>query len=186
MDIRPSDLDIAIDRDEWRLGQLEVGLDIAASSEKVVILQAPTGFGKSLTHRIPGKIHDTKTLILNRTIAHLDKYAEDGVEVLYGRDKYICNRWPLVSAAQGICIAGEYCALMNGGCDYYMRKDATLEAQTSSITYAFFFREANWYGKFSAYPIIVCDEGHAVPDELTNSFTVRILKTDLYKLTLAQ
>src|SRR4030095_9291068 len=180
--LAPSDIDIPVDN--WMPGQLESAGKILASKKRVVILQSPTGSGKSVIVRIPGKIQDARTLILTRTIALQDQYSDDGIPALYGRANYICNRWAIVTADQGICRAGERCSLMHGGCDYYNEKFNAINSQAAVLNYSYFLREANGPGLFTGYDYIVCDEGHSVPQEITNAFSINLDAHDIRKIGL--
>lgn len=190
LDLVPSDLGFNVGGDSWRPHQLELAESILNSSKKFIILQAPTGIGKSLINQIPGKWLDQRTLILTRTIQLQDQYAEQGLRVLYGRNRYLCARLidfnPGATAADGICQTGLYCHMMwDGTCDYYSEKYEAINSNAACLNYAYFFRETSTgKGQFSGYDWLVLDEAHALPNELTSASVICIHARDLALLKL--
>lgn len=185
LDLLPSDLGFTVEGDSWRPDQLELAEALLNSDKKYLILQVPTGKGKSIINQIPGKWLDQRTLILTRTIQLQDQYAEQGVKVLYGRNRYMCERLapfnPNATASDGICQVGIKCAMMwDGTCDYYSEKEEAVNADTACLNYAYFLRETkNGTGRFSGYDWLVLDEAHAVPNEITSASTLTINLSDL-------
>jgi ATP-dependent DNA helicase DinG len=188
LDLLPSDLGFTVPGDNWRPDQLEIAEQLLNSTKRYLFLQAATGAGKSVINQIPGKWLNQRTLILTRTIQLQDQYGEQGVQVLYGRNRYMCDRLalfdPSATAADGICQAGIYCAMMwDGSCDYYAEKYQAVNADAACLNYAYFFREtSHGKGRFTGYDWLVLDEGHAVPNELTSAVTINLKFADLTRL----
>lgn len=159
--------------DNWRPYQIETAEKIYNSEKPIVILSAPTGSGKSIINQIPARISNGRQVILTRTKNLQSQYERDGVFALYGRDNYQCNIMPVKSAAYGKCRSGHDCSLMFNGCDYFDSKRTAIGSQQSVLNYRYFFLEANGPGGFSNLDYLVCDEGHGVPQELSESFTIR-------------
>jgi len=156
----------------WREYQLEVAETILNSTKRVIVLQAPTGIGKSAIVQIPQRITNHRQVILTRTKQLQSQYETDGVLSLYGRENYICNRFPVLTAAQGICHLGQQCHLRYAGCDYYDQKRLAVASTNAVLNYSYFFREANGPGQFSNLTWAICDEGHSVPNELAASYRI--------------
>ena len=152
--------------DKFRDGQLESSEAMVNSTREKMVLQAPTGSGKSVMVRVPGIVMDQRTLILTRTIELQYQYEKQGVDAMFGRSNYICTLEPMLSAAEGICRLGEGCPFIKDGCTYFGDKAIALDARTSVLNYAYFFRD----GTFTDYDWVMCDEGHAVPNELASAF----------------
>lgn len=170
--LRP--IDLGFDFPDWRAGQLEIAERILNSQKPVITLSAPTGFGKSAVVQIPARISLERQLILTRTKQLQTQYERDGIIALYGRDNYACNLQNRLTAAQGVCRLGVPCSFFNSGCNYYDQKRDAIAASEATLNYSYFFLEANGPGQFSQYDWIVCDEGHAVPEELSRTFSIRI------------
>lgn len=185
LDLLPSDLGFNVEGDSWRPDQLELAEALLNSDKQYMVLQVPTGKGKSLINQIPGKWLDQRTLILTRTIQLQDQYGEQGLRVLYGRNRYMCARLapfnPSATAADGVCQVGINCAMMwDGTCDYYNEKYEAINAQAACLNYAYFFRETSGgLGRFSGYDWLVLDEAHAVPNEITSALSITISLGDL-------
>jgi ATP-dependent DNA helicase DinG len=152
----------------FRPGQLESSQALINSAKSRMVLQAPTGAGKSVMIRVPGLAMGQRTLILTRTIELQKQYETQGVTTLFGRDNYICTNEPMLTAAHGICRLGERCRFFANGCLYFEDKARAQAARTTVLNYAYFFRD----GTFTDYDWIMCDEGHAVPAELTSAFEI--------------
>src|SRR5215471_7329927 len=170
--------------DSWRSGQLECAERIFNSKAKIIVLSAPTGTGKSVINQIPARILLHRQLILTRTKALQAQYEADNVLAMYGRSNYQCNIMPLHSAEHGKCRAGSDCHLMYDGCYYYDAKRAALATQQVVTNYRYFFLEANGAGGFSNLDYLVCDEGHSVPEELAQSYSIRISSYDIRRFKL--
>lgn len=172
--------------DNWRPSQLPVAERIFNSKKKIVILNAPTGSGKSVINQIPARILQHRQVILTRTKALQQQYEADQVLAMYGRSNYACDIMPMHSAEFGKCRAGKDCSLMYGGCGYYDAKRAATSAQQVVTNYRYFFLEANGPGGFSNLDYLVCDEGHSVPDELSASYEIHISAYDIKRFRLTK
>ena len=184
--LAPSDLGLDVIGDEFRPKQLDLAERILESDKRIICLIGPTGLGKSLIVRIPGIVLDQRTLILTRTIQLQDQYGEQGLPVLMGRNRYICNRWEEVTAAQAVCRMGVKCGLRwTGECDYYNEKDKAANANTAVLNYAVFFRFINSSDTFTGWDWVVLDEAHSAAAELTSAFTFSLVIKELllFKLT---
>ena len=170
--------------DQWRPGQLECAESIFNSKAKIIVLSAPTGTGKSVINQVPARILLNRQLILTRTKALQAQYELDDVLSMYGRSNYVCNVMPMHSAEHGKCRAGADCALLYDGCDYYDAKRVALAAQQVVTNYRYFFLEANGAGGFSNLDYLVLDEGHSVPEELAQSYNIRISYYDIRRFKL--
>lgn len=176
--------DLGLPFESWRKGQLETIQRIIDTDKSVIILRQPTGGGKSAIALAAQKILNADAIIVTKTKILQEQYEDQNVSGLYGRDNYVCNRFPIVSAAHGICHLGQSCRLRYGGCDYYDQKRKATNASIAVLNYSYFFLEANGPGEFSGRKLAILDEGHSVPDELSRSYTIRISHADARKLQL--
>jgi ATP-dependent DNA helicase DinG len=183
--LKPSDLGLVVQNDSWRIDQLEKIQQILNSPKKIIVFQAPTGSGKSIVAEAVLAILGRRAIILTKTKDLQFQYEQTGVVGLYGRDNYVCNRFPLVSAANGVCHLGQSCRLRFAGCDYYDQKRTAIAARAAVLNYSYFFLEANGPGDFSARDWIVADEAHSLPEELSRAYTIRISHIDCRKLGVA-
>lgn len=180
--LTPDDLGFGVSG--FRPYQLETAEKIINSTKRIIIYQGPTGSGKSITSLIPQRIMGDRRLILTRTRQLQDQYATQGIDALYGRQNYICNRFPIVSAAEGVCHQGVSCSLKFGGCDYYDQKELVSSRKVGVLNYRYFFLEANGPAKFSGYDWIIADEGHGIPSEIASSYSINISHADIHRLKL--
>lgn len=178
--LTPADLNLPYDT--FRTHQLETAEQIINSTAKVVIMRAPTGSGKSLVARIPQIIQADRRLILTKTKLLQEQYERESIDALYGRTNYQCNRFPVVTSDQGICHFGQSCSLKYGGCDYYDQKSLVASKSIAVLNYPYFFLEANGPGKFSNYDWIIADEGHAIPEQISHSYAITVLHSDVRKV----
>lgn len=130
------------------------------------INEAPTGSGKSLTALAAGH-GTTQTVVLTHTRALQSQYESSysGCEVLFGRNNYPCLEpsFPahVSPTAQDCLFPGkpsdctEYYS-----CPYHVQKRVTTEAERAVLNYAYWLiTNKRW-----APDLLVCDEGHNIPD----------------------
>ncbi len=146
----------------YRAGQREA-LDAAraafADGRRVVVVEAPTGSGKSAIAVALAREARSAYLLTGQKVLQ-DQYQRDfdDLALLKGRANYPCEVAP-THAAAAPCLAGRTfpeCA----ACGYFRAKDRALAAPRALLNYAYFLHELNYAGGFGRRELLVLDEAH--------------------------
>jgi ATP-dependent DNA helicase DinG len=146
----------------YRAGQREA-LDAARAAfddgHRVVVVEAPTGAGKSAIAVTLAREARSAYLLTGQKVLQ-DQYQRDfdDLAMLKGRANYPCEVAP-THAAAAPCIAGQTfpeCA----ACSYFRAKDRALAAPRALLNYAYFLHELNYAGGFRPRELLVLDEAH--------------------------
>lgn len=158
-------------------------VDLFESGKKVVMLDAPTGIGKSAIARALLQ-HFGTGLIVTATKQLQEQYARDFYDVprLVGRGNFVC------SIGRKTCEKGyyektprkrsrSYCS----GCPYQEHLDEALGSRFYTANYA----SAIWTAKGDAQRgILILDEGHRVETELMSQHSLRISQDWMERLDI--
>lgn len=170
---------------EFRLGQEEAIQYALDSRRKVVMICAPTGSGKSLIGTCAGVHHPRfcYTCVSKQLQAQL---VEDFPEtmLMMGRGNFRCNKNPYLSADQCVHTKVSPCDL-KPICEYEVHKRRVANHPMQILNYHYLLAEGNYVGKFSGYPLMVCDEADEVEGLLTSFIELRISKKRLDSLRLS-
>ena len=169
---------------------LQVLENFINKEKKYVILDAPTGSGKSWIARIIAEVmnmyhkhlEDVKaeTVFLTKTISLQNQYLNDFKDMrkLVGASNFSCsckdpnflppiapnNKWHLM------CMFDK----SSGACEYNKARQAYNTSPLKCLNYAFFFTGAD---KYSTTGLLICDEAHSLPDYLID-FSKTIINID--------
>lgn len=183
--MKPSDLDLPYKG--WQAGQEGLVARIASSDKRYVVVEAPTGIGKSAVAMGVGYLLGEQTVVLTGTKQLQAQYAIQipGVRVAMGRDNYTCDANQRVTAAKGECVFGQKCVLKNTwGCGYY---GAILEAEKASraaLNYSYWLNQTSWARRFRDVDVLVCDEAHLLEDELRRFVSVNLSRAQFKRAGL--
>src|SRR5262249_4558951 len=130
----------------WRPGQDKAVCDILDSPRRVVILNAPTGFGKTITYVGAAMLGLRRTAFLTATKGLQSQLLADfgpiGMVDIRGQNNYLCRALQPsgIYYGQGIkpgdrcdagpCHVGAPCSARRSGCDYF---DAVKVAQNRRL-----------------------------------------------------
>lgn len=189
------------------LKKVQIALD---SGKKFIIINAPTGSGKTFiaktlgnySEEVPKRFKeqvDDYTIFdsaeeydsfgcyaLTITKALQDQYKDTFPDtgILKGQSNYACDYDKDMSVDIGPCIyvtgLKQKCWAENR-CPYYNKRNEMLKSQFSSLNYSMFFSLPE---HLKRRQIIVCDEGSELEDQLVNQFTCEIDLTFLKRLNL--
>jgi len=146
----------------YRTGQREA-LDAAraafADGRRVVVVEAPTGSGKSgIAVALAREARSAYLLTAQKVLQ--DQYQRDfeDLALLKGRANYACEVAPTHAAAAPCLVGRTYpeCA----ACGYFRAKDRALAAPRALLNYAYFLHELNYAGGFGPRELLVLDEAH--------------------------
>ena len=129
---------------------------IEQSKEKVLLIQAPTGTGKSLIGAGAARVLGMPAVYVSTTIDLQDQFVRDfpGAAQIMGRDNYptlnYANAYPEVTCSDCDKTNGE-CTFCSDAhqCPYERAKGVALEAEFSVLNTAYFLNEVNHVGRFS-------------------------------------
>lgn len=150
-----------IDHDDFRKHQYETYEWIRRQSAHHLLLEAPTGSGKTVWPTMLG--HDGKTVALVHTKSLEQQYSEYGAFDLYGRSNYPCvhpdHRAKNVSQCPYKYMGMKKCAYYTE-CEYIVARSGFHSAQYSTTNYAYWIASRQGYLDGT----LVLDECHLLPD----------------------
>jgi len=178
--------------DEPREGQREVIEQILGyynSGKKCVVLNAPTGVGKSAIGYAIARYFENGYILTSQKILQEQYYRDFSIPFVLGRANYTCQKKAALTCDSGPCrgIRKNFCT--TGGavsCPYIVARENCLSSPYSNINYSYFlqmFPMAKAGSQFQR-KLIVCDEAHNLEAELLNRSVVSISKDSLAKMDL--
>ncbi len=160
----------------------------------VVVMEAPTGSGKSIIAELSRRLQGSPGIYLCTTKTLQDQIIRDFAyaKVLKGRSNYPTELWPEETTCDD-CTSGDgdgclWC-MDKSSCPYTIAKSEALEAPLAVLNVAYFLAEANSSGLFSQGnqrkgeqgKFIILDEADTLEDELMNYVNVEISASRLKK-----
>lgn len=154
-------------RKRYSTTQAHVVTPIVNSKKKVIMLSAPTGFGKSLAAVMAG--HQIAPIInyvcSDKALQHQLVESFPEAVVLQGRNNYTCNLFPHLQADSCVGKCEKY-KEFEIPCDYYDQKAKLLRANFRILNIHYLLFEMNYAGQLSNQELIIIDEA----DTLENIF----------------
>lgn len=146
----------------FRPGQgqaLDRAREAFAAGKRFVVIEAPTGAGKSAIAVALAREARSAFVLTNQKILQ-DQYVTDfpDLALLKGRANYDCLVAP-THAAAAPCIAGQRFPACDE-CPYFTAKDVAMAANVTTLNYAYFLAELNYAGGFRERDLLVLDEAH--------------------------
>ena len=189
-----SDLNLAPPSWDWQPHQRVIAEQIAASTKKIIILEAEPGTGKSLIPIAAAKSIGKSAIVLTQTRQLEDQYMRDfpSLVKMEGRRWFTCNVTG-GKADQAPCTVGVRCdkagqwnretkmPIGNPECNYFRHKAKARRAQISIHNYAYWLGEVQSAGIFSQPDWIVCDEAHELDRLLMENGAVEVAYTNMHK-----
>ena len=189
---------VGIDKPFWREHQretVEEALGLFAG-HKVVLLDAPTGSGKTVTGGALGGVYG-RAIYLTETIGLQTQYLAtlDGAVTATGRRNHIC---PLARTVRGEPVTADDapcpCPVASSSepCSYYAQWFDAEEARDAVLNYAYAVRVLQAggirFGKeqgdvmrspFRGRDLMVCDEGHLLERALRSAGTIELFANSM-------
>jgi len=187
--ITPEDLDLPQHFSEWRPHQIEVASKAASTSKYALLVDAPTGAGKSLIGAAAQRIFDHNALYVVTTKQLQDQLLRDFpyARTVMGRTNYRCARFP--SAFPGI--SAETCTHSKANpcsvvdkCEYIAAKRKALSAPLAILNTAYYLNEINFVGAFSESKFVILDEVDMLDNQLMSFVELLVTKRMLDSLNL--
>jgi ATP-dependent DNA helicase DinG len=167
----------------YRPGQreaLEAARQAFAKGKRFVVIEAPTGAGKSgIAVTLAREAKDAYVLTAQKILQ--DQYLRDfpDMAVVKGRSNYPCLVMD-THAGAAPCMAGKKFAACEE-CSYLIAKDDALHASIATLNYSYLLAEINHAGAFQKRDLLVLDEAHNTEDAL-----MRFVEVHLSRNTLAR
>ncbi len=170
----------------YRPGQaeaLERAREAFSEGKRFVIVEAPTGSGKSAVAVTLAREARSAFIVTNQKILQ-DQYVRDfpDLALLKGRANYECLVAP-THAGAAPCTLGQWFPACED-CPYFTAKDIAMAANVATLNYAYFLAELNYSGGFSARELLVLDEAHNAEGALMNFVQVVIAEGALLRAGL--
>lgn len=169
--------------------QHEIVKKVLESRKKIVMINAPTGSGKSpvgmtLSHHLN---YPNQSLYLCSSKILQDQLAKDFTEAyqLKGRGNYPCTLLPSYNADRCFQQCDEYkCGDID--CAYEDAKKTALQSTFTILNMHYYENEANFVGRFSKRKTVIIDEADVLEDILIDFIALDIHPKTLEKLGLDQ
>ena len=163
----PSPRSLGVEHDHWRPNQYAT-IDWARKTNNNLIIQAPTGSGKSAVAAALGKYGVVRTL--THTINLQQQYeAQYGFDPLYGMAHYPCEFLGDEFMADTCLFSeGMYECPLSDVCSYLTRRKLVSESSRQALSYAYFLN-AIWVKEYQSR-YLYCDEAHLLP-QMVRSYT---------------
>lgn len=164
--------------DAWRHGQDAAFGRLLTGQRKFSVLALPPGVGKSLVAVTYPIFTKMRAVVLTSTKGLQDQYQADfagsGMVDVRGMNNYPCLMMPGLACDDGPCRDGEACWKAAKGCYYF---DAVARARASQLVvtnYAFWMTQRRVQGGgLGKVDLLVCDEAHELPAEITGFLEVK-------------
>jgi ATP-dependent DNA helicase DinG len=170
---------------DFRTHQAEAIKYVLESEKKIVMIEGPTGCGKSLLGMVSGEAFGSLTYVIHSKSLQA-QITNDFPESksLFGRGNYICKRNPEVFCDECSSTQQSFCQHKKSDCEYESRKREVLGTKLKILNTAYFLSEANFAGKFSGAPFIVIDEGDILESNLLSFISLSFTNYALRRLGL--
>lgn len=172
----------------FRQGQreaIEAAQDAFKRGKRFVVIEAPTGAGKSAIAVTLARQANTSYLLTAQKLLQ-DQYSNDfaDLSIMKGRSNYPCLVAP-THAAAAPCIAGRKFPECDE-CPYFVQKDIAMVAENTVMNYAYYLAELNYAGGFQPRELLVLDEAHNVEGSLMGFIQITISDSALMRVGIPE
>lgn len=183
--MNPADFGIK-GHDKFRKGQLEALRFTMDSDNPIVIVEAPTGSGKSAIG--VGLGSDDGVRILTKTKSLQAQYGQlYDTDVLYGLANYDC--------AENAPFGADFCTFVHnmfacpsaksGLCSYINQRRRVQESPVQSLSYAYFLAASWTSDPKHDVGYLYCDEAHEIPELITSHMSLVLDRKEVADLGLS-
>jgi len=166
---------------QYREGQretIDAARDAFASGKRFVVVEAPTGSGKSAVAVTLAREASSAFVVTAQKVLQ-DQYVRDfpDLAIMKGRSNYPCLVMP-TNAASAPCIVGKRYSACDA-CPYFSAKDVAIQADVATMNYAYFLAELNYAGGFQGRELLILDEAHNAEAMLMSFVQVSVTDAQL-------
>lgn len=153
------------------------------NGKRYVILNAPTGIGKSAIGYSVARYYGNATILTSQKVLQEQYYKDFMIPFVLGRANYICQKNNTITCEIGMCFRDprRMCKDNKGcvTCPYQIAKEKCLNAPYSNLNYSYylsFFGNDNDKNEVPAgfKDLLICDECHNIESELLKQYSVKI------------
>ena len=165
----------------YRPGQQEAlvqAREALAAGKRFVIIEAPTGAGKSAIAVALAQEANSSFVVTAQKVLQ-DQYVRDFpyLSLMKGRANYECLVAP-THAAAAPCVVGKRFPGCEP-CPYFTAKDEAMSASVTTMNYAYLLAELNYGGGFKKRDLLILDEAHNIENQLMNFVRADISEAQL-------
>jgi ATP-dependent DNA helicase DinG len=156
------------------------------SEKKFVVLEAPTGSGKSICAMVSGAYFGSLTYMVHSKVLQ-NQITTDFPEAksLFGRANYPCKLNPDLNCDECVHTKTSPCSERKG-CIYELKKLEVLGSQLKILNYDYYFSECAYVGRFRGAPFIIIDEADNLENSLINFTTLTFTDYAINRLGLGE
>lgn len=175
--------DVGLPYPSWGPGQLDLICDIVGAFDQApyVVVEAPTGTGKSGVAMAVSKLLADNTLVVTGTKQLQRQYADmfpsefgpGMIREVTGRANHACLIDPGQTAETAICTVGGVCQHQGTSeCAYYAQFH--LNGEIPVLNYSMWLAQVNFARRFQETGLVIFDEAHTLEEEVRKFATVYI------------
>ena len=183
--------DLQLPWPDWRAGQRTAIRRVLKSKAKTVVVQAPTGSGKSAVALGVMRLDERRSILATATKGLQDQYQElagSWLNDVRGMNNYAClaaqdefrSRYPSkgyaarVTCDRGLCRINLQCTLKDRGCLYFDAYRNAVGRNWVSTSYAYYFASLLHGRGLGASARLIGDEGHSVEEQLALATQLKV------------
>jgi ATP-dependent DNA helicase DinG len=178
----------------WRPGQRRAIRRIQYPSHKFVVIQAPTGTGKTGIAGGAMRINHGRSVVLTATKALQDQYKVTApwLTDIRGMANYPCHaardefktyfpmRSSRVTCDEGPCKLNVQCTLKEHGCAYFDAFRGAINSSYVNTSYAYWLATRRYGRGLGHVNLLICDEVHDAAAQIGSAYQIRIPKKELH------
>jgi len=188
-----SPTDVGLPFEKWRPGQQEM-VSAAISNHSLLIIEAPTGLGKSANPGASAYFQPTIVMVATRELQQQYASSFHFLPIVWGQEHYACilpsfvSYWREAYGETPTRLDCPYerpsdCTLADD-CPYEKAKHFAMEKQRLVTNYAYAFWTEWWRSISEIPPHLYLDEAHMIPDTICGllTFSIQLSTIRKYKL----
>lgn len=142
------------------------------SRKKIVVIEAPTGIGKTLCGMVMGRAMGRSIYTVHsKTLQTQTSKDFPGVPMLWGRNNYTCDLDPRLTA--DTCINPKKCPVSDS-CEYTYQKKLAIASGLCILNYHYLLTELNYVGAFAGRDTIIIDEADSLENVLSGFVSINL------------
>lgn len=168
----------------WRMYQKDAVKFTMESDKKFVVLDAPTGSGKTIIGMTCGVMAGLSNYLCSTKMLQ-EQIKNDFTEsvVLFGRNNYPCLLDNTKTCEQCVSTKANPCSIIHK-CLYKVAKNKALDSSLRTLNYMYLLKEVQFAGRFSGTPFTVIDEIDALEQVLIGVVSLQFTERSLFRLGL--